>query len=34
MYFGFQTLYLMALVCYILAFVSECLFLNKMRPAK
>jgi hypothetical protein len=34
MYFGFQALYLMALVCYILAFVSECLFLNKMWPAK
>ena len=34
MYFGFQALYLMALVCYILAFVSECLFLNKIWPAK
>ena len=30
MYFGFQA----PLVCYILAFVSECLFLNKMWPAK
>jgi hypothetical protein len=27
MYFGFQALYLMAIVCYVLAFVSEYLFL-------
>lgn len=32
MYFGFQALYLMAVICYLLAFVSECLFMNKMRP--
>jgi spermidine synthase len=32
MYFGFQALYLMAIVCYVLAFVAESLFLNEMRP--
>jgi spermidine synthase len=32
MYFGFQALYLMAIVCYALAFVSGYLFLNEMRP--
>jgi len=29
MYFGFQALYPMAIVCYVLAFMSECLFLNR-----
>jgi hypothetical protein len=29
MYLGFQALYLMAMVCYILAFVSEWTFTNR-----
>jgi len=29
MYLGFQALYLMAMVCYILAFVSEWIFTNQ-----
>jgi spermidine synthase len=32
MYFGFQALYPMAIVCYVLAFASEYLFLKKMWP--
>jgi hypothetical protein len=29
MYLGFQALYLMAMACYALAFVSEWIFANK-----
>jgi spermidine synthase len=32
MYFGFQALYLMAMACYVLAFVSEWVFTNKDAP--
>jgi hypothetical protein len=35
MYFGFRALYLMAMACYVLAFVSELVFRNQdaERPA-
>jgi hypothetical protein len=32
MYLGFQALYVMAMVCYVLAFVSEWVFMNKDAP--
>jgi spermidine synthase len=32
MYLGFQALYVMAMVCYLLAFVSEWIFMNKDAP--
>ena len=33
MYFGFRALYLMAMICYVLAFLSEVVFANARQSA-